>query len=174
MRHPKTISIRLAIPISLVLIAISAQAAPKDACSLITPTDAQSVLNEPVGAPRSESRSSSAGDGTSCQYRSTIGGAFKAKSVSVEVHYSQTDLTGSASGITENLKSAGFKTVHDVAGIGTAAIWASNSILGRAQGELTVIQGKSVMLIIILNGFPDQTDALARAKVIASKAIAKL
>jgi len=92
------------------------------------------------------------------------GGVLKAKSVSVEVHYSQTDWTGSTGSITQNLKSAGFKTVHELPGIGSAAVWASNSILGRAQAELTVIHGRSVMLIIILNGIPNETEALARAR----------
>jgi hypothetical protein len=177
MRHPKAILTALALSIGLGLLTVSARAAPIDACSLIAPADAESALDEPVGAPRSESRSSEVGDGSLCQYRSTaggVGGVLKAKSVSVEVHYSQTDLTGSTGSITQNLKSAGFKTVHEVPGIGSAAVWASNSILGRAQAELTVIHGRSVMLIIILNGIPNETEALARARVIASKAIARL
>jgi len=152
----------------------SAQGAIKDACSLIASADAQSVLQETVGPPKSENRSSGAGDGSSCQFRSTVGTAFKAKSVLVEVHYSSSDLTGSTNGIAQNLKSAGFKNVHDVPGIGTAAVWASNSILGRAQGELTVIYGKSVMLIVIINGIPNEADSLADARIIASKALAKL
>jgi hypothetical protein len=174
MKNRKIFTLGLALSCCLVPLATNAYAASKDACSLFTSADAQAALSEPVGAPRSENRSSGVGDGSSCQYRSTIGNALRGKSVSVEVHYSQTDLTGSASGIKQNLNSAGFKTVHDVTGIGRAAIWATNSILGRAQGELTVIQGKSVMLIVIINGFPDESNALARAKTIASKAIGKL
>ena len=64
--------------------------------------------------------------------------------------------------------------MQSVTGIGTAAVWATNSVLGRAQGELTVIQGKSVMLVILIDGIPDEADALARSKAIAARAIGKL
>ncbi|WP_263374559.1 hypothetical protein [Granulicella aggregans] len=158
----------------LLLSAVSAQAASKDACSFLTPPEAQAALALPVGPARSEDRSSGAGQGSSCRYRATSGRALSGKTVSLNVRYSETDLTGSAEAIGENLKSAGFKNVHDVAGIGSAAIWGSNSILGRPQGELTVIVGKSVMLIVILDGIANEEDALARAKKIAARAIGRL
>jgi hypothetical protein len=159
----------------VVLSCVHANAAgSKDACTLIAPADAQTAIGEPVGPPRAENRSFGAGDGSSCKYRSTIGSALKAKSVSLSVHYSQTDLTGSADGIAQNLKSSGFKDVQKIAGIGSAAVWGANTVLGRPQGELTVIQGKSVMLVILIDGIADPADALARAKSIASKAIGKL
>jgi len=157
------------------LFSVHARAAGrKDACTLIAPADAQSAIGEPVGAPRAENRSFGAGDGSSCKYRSTTGSALKAKSVSLTAHYSQTDLTGSIDGIAQNLKASGFKDVQKIAGIGSAAVWGANSVLGRPQGELTVIQGKSVMLVILIDGIPDEADALARAKSIAAKAIGKL
>ena len=152
----------------------SATASTKDACSFLTPSEAQAALGEAVGPARAEDRSSGAGQGSSCRYRSTTGRALSGKSVSLNVRYSETDLTGSSAGIGENLQSAGFKNVHDVAGVGSAAIWGSNSILGRPQGELTVIQGKFVMFIVIIDGIPNEADALARAKVIAAKAVGRL
>jgi hypothetical protein len=159
----------------VVLSCVHANAAgSKDACTLIAPADAQTAIGEPVGPPRAENRSFGAADGSSCKYRSTTGSALKAKSVSLSVHYSQTDLTGSADGIAQNLKSSGFKDVQKIAGIGSAAVWGANTVLGRPQGELTVIQGKSVMLVILIDGIADPADALARAKSIASKAIGKL
>ena len=156
------------------LTAASASAAKKDACSFLTSSEAQAAIGEAVGPARAEDRSSGAGQGSSCRYRSASGRALSGKSVSLNVRYSDTDLTGSAIGIGENLESAGFKNVHDVAGVGSAAIWGSNSILSRPQGELTVIQGKSVMLIVIIDGIANEADALARAKVIAARAIGRL
>jgi hypothetical protein len=150
------------------------RAATMDACTLFTPADAQKALGEPVGPSQAEGRSFGAGEGSSCRYRSATGQAVSGKSVSLNVRHSETDLTGSTTGIAENLKSAGFKNVHEVAGIGSAAVWASNSILGRLQGELTVIQGKSVMLIVIIKGIPDEADALSRAKAIAAASIQRL
>ena len=164
----------LALSLTLGAFPTTTQAATKDACSLLASTDVQAVLNEPVGAPKSESRNSGIGDGSSCKYRSTIGTALSAKSVLVEVHYSNTDLTGSSPGIAENLKSAGFKSVRDVPGIGAAAVWGTYSMVGKLQGELTVIQGKSVMLNVIISGIANEAEGLARAKIIAAKAIAKL
>ncbi|RXH54668.1 hypothetical protein [Granulicella sibirica] len=149
-------------------------AARKDACSLIASSDAQAALGEPVGPSKEENRSYGKGEATSCQYRSTLGSALRGKSVSLEVRYSDDDLTGSAKGIAESLQSAGFKDVHLVAGAGSAAVWGSNSILGRTQGELTVIQGKSVMLIIIISGIPDEADAISKAKAMALKALASV
>ncbi len=164
----------LSLTLALILLPVAARAAAKDACSLITSADAQAAIGEPVGDAKAENRSFGAGDGSTCRYRSTVGSALKGKSVSVAVHYSATDLTGSAEGIAQNLKSAGFSSVHNVAGIGSAAVWGSTSILGKYKGELTVIQGRSVMLVVIISGIPDEADALARAKAIAAKAIARL
>jgi hypothetical protein len=147
---------------------------PQDACSLISSADAQAALGEPVGPARAENRSFGSGDGSSCKYRSTSGSALKAKSVSLAVHSSTTDLTGSSSGVAQNLKSAGFKDVQNVGGIGKAAVWGTNSVLGKPQGELTVIVSKSVMLVILIDGISDGSDALSRAKTIATKAIGKL
>lgn len=154
--------------------ASGATPAVKDACDLITPADAQTAIGQPVGASKHDNQSSPIGDGSSCEFRATTGSAFTAKSVRLDVHYSNTDLTGSGTGMAESLKSAGFKNVHTVAGVGTTAIWASNSVLGRAQDELTVIQGKSVLLNVLITGVKDEADALAQAKVLAAKAIAKL
>ena len=61
-----------------------------------------------------------------------------------------------------------------MSGVGTAAVWGSNSILGRSQGDLTVIERKSVMLIVIISGIANEADSLSRAKLIAAKALAKL
>ena len=135
-------------------------AAAPDACSLLDSATAQKVLGEPVGLAKLENRSFGKGDASSCQYRSTIGKPFKAKSVSLEVRHSDDDLTGSAKGIAQSFQSSGFKNVHQVSGIGTTSIWASNSIFGRSQGELTVIQGKAVMLIVLIEGLPNEADAI--------------
>ena len=149
-------------------------AATKDACTLLGPSDAQAALGVPVGAAKSENRSFGKGEATSCAYRPTTGKPFGGKSVSLEIRYSNDDLTGSEKGIAETFKSAGYPTVHPVSGVGTGAVWASNTMMGGLQGELTVIQGKSVMLVILINGLPSDADALSSAKVIAAKALAKL
>ena len=164
----------LAIFVCLASFAWPALGATKNACNLIASADAQTAIGEPIGLARGEDQPSPSGDGSSCEFRSTTGSAFKAKSVRLDVHYSNTDITGSAPGIAENLKAAGFKDVHTVTGLGATAIWASNSLLGRSQGELTVIQGKSVLLTVLITGVKDEADSLARAKVLAQKAIAKL
>jgi hypothetical protein len=149
-------------------------AAGPDACSLLDATSAQKALGEPVGPPKLENRSFGKGEATSCQYRSTVGKSLKAKSVSLEVRHSDDDLTGSAKGIEQSFQSSGFKNVHQVSGVGSAAVWASNSIFGRSQGELTVIQGKSIMLIVLIEGVPNEAGAISNATLIASKALAKL
>jgi hypothetical protein len=163
-----------ALSLCLASFSLPAQGANRNACDLIASADAQTAIGEPVGPARGEDQPSPAGDGTSCEFRSTTGPAFKAKSVRIDIHYSNTNVTGSAPGIAENLKAAGFQNVHTVTGVGTTAIWASNSFLGRSQGELTVIQGKSVLLTVLITGVKDEADSLARAKVLAQKALGKL
>jgi len=71
----------------------------------------------------------------------------------------------------ETLKQAGFKDVHPVTGAGDEAIWATNTILGRAMDELTVRKGKSILLIILVDGISDEATALTRAKTLASLAL---
>ena len=144
------------------------------ACNLLTASDAETALGDKVGDAQVEDGSFGAGVGSSCRYRSTGGPILSAKSVSLSVRRSESDLSGSVAGIAENLRSAGFKNVHDVTGIGSAAVWGRNSVLGRFQGELTVVQGRSVMLIVIIKGVPDETDALSRAKTIAATALQRL
>jgi len=156
------------------LLASRVRAATKDACGLLSLADAQTALGEPVGPAKFENRSFGHGEATSCRFRPTVGKVIGGKSVSLEVRYSDDDLTGSAKGIAENFQSAGFKNVHQVSGIGTVAVWASNSVFGKLQGELTVIQGKSVMLIVLIDGLASEAEAISSAKIIATKALAKL
>ncbi len=146
--------------------ALPALAAVKDACSVITPADAQAVLGEPVGPAKSATQAAGPGDGFVCKYKSTIGNAFRAKSLSVTVQYSRTDLTGSANGIAESEKQTGYQDVHMVPGVGSAAVWGTLSMPGRPQGELTVFKGKNVMLIILVKGV-EEGAALERAKSLA-------
>jgi hypothetical protein len=148
------------------LIPATASAA-KDACTLVTSAEAEAALGEPVGPPRSETRPTPGGEGSVCKFRSTARG----KSLSVNVHYSSTDLSGRAAGIKDNLKAAGYSNVHDVAGVGDSAVWGTNSVLGKPVGELTVLKGKAVMLVIIINGLPDSDSALDRAKALAAKVL---
>lgn len=164
----------LLIAVGLNFAATQAFADAKDACSLITSADAQSAIGEPVGPPQNQNRSFGAGDAASCKYRSTVGKAFSAKSVSLTIHSNGADVSGSAGSIADNLKSAGFENVQQVPGVGSAAVWGTNSAMGRAQGELTVLKGKSIMLVILITGIPDQAQALAKAKAIAASALSKL
>lgn len=151
----------------------SASAAVKDACTVITSTDAQAVLGEPVGPPEPQSRSSGAGEGSVCKFRSAQGKALSRKTISLTIEYSTDDLSGTAGGISSNLKSAGFKSVHDVAGVGDRAVWGVTSLMGKAMDELTVLKGKHTMLIILTVGIQDEAAALDRAKSLAVKILPK-
>jgi len=159
--------------VGLVLIAPSRAAAAKDACSLMSAADAEAALGEPVGAPVSEPRSSGASDGSECKFKSTQGRALKGKNVALTVQYATSDVTGSTKGIADNLRSAGMKNVHEVSGVGDGAVWGSTSMMGRPMGELSVLKGKHIMLIILINGIADEADSLSRAKALAAKVLPK-
>ena len=135
----------------------------KDACSLITAADAQAALGEPVSSPRSEPRP----EGTACSFRSAQGPSLTAKTVTLSTHYSDTDISGDDSGMAESLKTAGFKDVHQVSGVGDAAVWGATVMLDRPAGELTVRKGKNLILTIIISGIADEATALDRAKALA-------
>jgi hypothetical protein len=156
---------------AVLLTPVSSWAAAKDACSLITSDDAQAALREPVGPPKSRPRSMAGAEGTNCQYRSTQGSALKAKSVSLTVEYSSSDISGNENGMMDNLKSAGYKNVRQISGVGSSAVWGTTSMMGRPMGELSVLKGKSVMLIIIVDGIADDATALDRAKALALKVL---
>ncbi len=148
-------------------------AADKDACSLVTAADAEAALGEPVGAPTPELRPSPPGQASACRFRSTQSRGLKAKTVSVSVHYATEDLHASMPGMMDNLKSAGYQNVHSVAGVGEEAIWASRVMMGKTTGELTVRKGKSTLVVIIINGLPDDATALDHAKALAAKVLPK-
>lgn len=151
------------------LSSIQAFAAAKDACSIVTTDDAAAAIGEPVRPGRSEPRSMNGAEGTNCRFRSTQGSALSGKTVSVTVEYSSTDISGNTHGMADNLKSSGFKDVREISGVGDAAVWGTTSMMGRPTAELTVQKGKSIILIIILAGIPDNAIALARAKDLAMK-----
>lgn len=153
----------------LFLFPLSSNAAAKDACSLVTSADAQEALGEPVGPSRSQPRSMNGADGTVCKFRSTQGGAMSAKSVSVTVEYSSSDISGNTKGMMDNLKSAGYSNVKEVSGIGDGAVWATNTVMGKPTAELSVLKGKTIMLMISISGFADEASALDRAKHLANK-----
>ncbi|MGA7217033.1 MAG: hypothetical protein WBX38_01885 [Candidatus Sulfotelmatobacter sp.] len=158
---------------AVLLTSVPSWAAAKDACSLITSDDAQAALGEPVGLPKSRPRSMAGADGSNCQYRSTQGSALKAKSVSLTVGYSSSDISGNENGMMENLKSAGYKNVRQISGVGSSAVWGTNSMMDRPTGELSVLKGKNIMLIIIIDGIADEPTALDRAKALAAKVLPK-
>jgi hypothetical protein len=145
--------------------------ATKDACSLVTAADAQAVLGEPVGPGVPTGRSGAESEGSACRFKST---QTRTKSVSLTVEYSHEDLNGKMGAMAENLKQSGFKNVQTVSGAGDEAIWATNTMLGRSMGELTVRKGKQIMLIIIVNGVADEAAALTRAKALANLALHRI
>jgi hypothetical protein len=159
--------------VGLVFVTSAPALGAKDACSLITAEDATAAIGEPVGPPKAESAYGPQGDGTVCKFKSTQGNAFHAKSVSITVHYIKDDVGGSNKGIEDNLKTAGFQNVHQVSGVGDSAVWGTMSMLGRPTGELTVLHGKHLMIIILINGVADEGTALDHAKVLAAKALSK-
>jgi hypothetical protein len=153
---------------SMLLTSGAAFAATKDACSLITAADAATVLGEPVGQPEPSGASGAESEGSACRFKST---QSRTKSISLTVEYSHEDLNGKMGAMAENLKQAGFKNVHPVSGAGDEAIWATNAFLGHSMDELTVRKGKSVLLIILVNGVSDEAAALERAKTLANLAL---
>ena len=159
---------------AVALIPVSASAASTDACTLLTPADAEAVLGEPVGPPRSQPQSGGQSEGSQCRFRASQGKALTAKALSVSFQRSTVDLSNSKPGIIDNLKSAGFKNVHEISGVGDSAVWATSSMLGRPTGELTVLKGKAIMLVILLSGLPDEAVSLERAKALAAKILPKL
>ena len=153
----------------VVLSPVRARAAAKDACSLITSADAQTALGEPVSAPRNEPRPG----GSACRFRSTQGSALSGKTVTLSVHYSDTDVSGNDAGMASSLQGTGFKNVQQVSGVGDAAVWGTNSMMGRPTGELTVRKGKNLILTIVIGGMADEATALARAKALAATILPK-
>jgi hypothetical protein len=161
-----------ALSLGIVFIASTAAfGATKDACGLITAADAQAVLGEPVGAAVPSGASGAESDGSACRFKST---QSRTKSVSLTVQYSHEDLNGKMGSMAENLKQAGFKNVQTVAGAGDEAIWATNTMFGRAMDELTVRKGKQILLVIVVNGISDEAAALARAKALANLALHRI
>jgi hypothetical protein len=155
----------------LLLASFCLSGAVKDACSLVTAAEAEAALGEPVSAPQPEMRPSPPGEASACRYRSAQGRGLKGKSVSVSVHYSSTDLTGTMGAMADNMKTAGYQ-VQKMGGVGDEAIWATRAALGRPTGELTVRKGKSILLVVIINGLPGDA-ALDQAKALAAKALAR-
>ncbi|MGA2372391.1 MAG: hypothetical protein ACLP3R_10680 [Candidatus Korobacteraceae bacterium] len=171
-------NLRLALSIALlsclftslvVLAPVPARAAAKDACSLITSADAQAALGEPVSPPRNEPRP----EGSACRFRSTQGSALSAKTVTLSVHYSDTDISGNEGGMADSLKAAGYKNVQQISGVGDAAVWGTNTMMGKPTGELAVRKGKNLILTIIISGIQDEATALARAKALAATILPK-
>ena len=72
-------------------------------------------------------------------------------------------------GMADSMKSAGYQ-VQKVGGVGDEAIWATRATLGRQTGELTVRKGKSILLVVIINGLLADA-ALDQAKALAAKAL---
>ncbi len=153
----------------VVLAPTPARAATKDACSLITAADAEAALGEPVAPPRNEPRT----DGSACSFRSAQGASLTAKTVTLNAHYSDTDISGNESAMADSLKAAGFKNVQPVSGVGDAAVWGTASKLGRPSGNLTVRKGKNLILTIIISGMDDDATALDRAKALALTVLPK-
>ncbi len=153
----------------VVLAPAPARAAAKDACSLISSADAEAALGEPVAPPRNEPRT----DGSACSFRSAQGASLTAKTVTLNAHYSDTDITGNESGMADSLRAAGFKNVQPVSGVGDAAVWGTASMLGRPSGNLTVRKGKNLILTIIISGIDDDATALDRAKALALTVLPK-
>ncbi len=147
--------------------------AAKDACSLMTSADAQAVLGEEVGPPQQDDRASSGVEGSACKFRSSQSRGLRAKTLTLTVRYSATDLSGSAAGMKESLVSGGFKNVREIPGVGNAALWATNTVMGKAMAELTVRKGKNVMLTIVIMGVADEATALEHAKELAAKVLPK-
>jgi hypothetical protein len=163
-----SLKLSLALQFSLLLGVVAFAAVPgwsaaKDACSLITSADAQAALGEPVSPPRNEPRP----EGSACRFRSAQGPALTAKTVTLTAHYSDTDVSGNESGMADSLKAAGFKNVHQVSGVGDAAVWGAATMMGRPSGNLTVRKGKNLILTIIISGIADEATALDRAKALA-------
>jgi hypothetical protein len=144
-----------------------ARAEVKDACTLISTADAQAVLGEPVNPGKFDNRSSGTGDGSACTFRGAAGGALSAKKVSLTLRYSSNDVRGSAPGMAESMRSNGYQNVHPVAGVGDAAIWGSLKMLRRTTCELTVLKGKAIVLIVLIEGLPDDATTLDRATHLA-------
>ncbi len=153
----------------VILAPVSASAAAKDACSLITSTDAQAALGEPVGPPRNEPRPGA----SACRFRSAQDSALSAKTLTLTAHYSDTDVSGNEAAMGDSLKAAGYKDVHQVSGVGDVALWGTNSVVGRPTGELTVRKGKNLILTIIISGIQGHATALDRAKALAATILPK-
>ena len=156
-----------------ILIPRPSSAAVKDACTVISSADAEAAIGEAVGPPQPENGASGAGEGSGCRYRSAQGKALSRKSVSLSVRYTNDDLSGSSKGISDDLKSNGFKDVHEVSGVGDRAVWGTTSLMGRSTTELTVLKGKHTMVIVIISGIADDATAIDHAKALALKVLPK-
>ncbi len=73
----------------------------------------------------------------------------------------------------DSLKAAGFKNVHQVSGVGDAAVWGAATMMGRPSINLTLRKGKNLVLTIIISGIADDAVALDHAKALALTVLPK-
>jgi len=174
MRNPSGLELILSsFVLAICLIPNSSHAAAgKDACKLFTPKDAQTAFGEPVDEATTHPDSINGSEGSTCKFRSTQGVGIHNKNISVPVEYSSQGFAADTRRMIDALKSAGYQGVRQVSRVGDNAIWGTNSVMGTPLGELTVIKGKSTMIIILINGISDDA-ALDRAKDLARKILPK-
>jgi hypothetical protein len=167
MKRRPGISISIALCLSAFacqLVASKASAQIKDVCGLVDTADATALLGEEVSAPQAES-SGRTGSAT-CRFLTS---KVPLKSLSVLVQYAQLSPTSMA----DHLKALLATNVQQVPGVGDDAAWGSMTIAGRTICQLSVRKGKSMRLLLMISGLPDDPGLLSRARILALKILAK-
>lgn len=145
----------------------------KSACSLLSEAEVTAVLGEPVGKPVDQVITK--GEGTNaavsmCQFKTKVPPKAP-KTLSLMVRENKQAPEG-ADKIALKMKKTGFQNVRPIAGVGDQAVWAATTVQRRFTGVLTVIKGKTLLVVTVV-GVGDDSTSLEKAKGAALKAVAK-
>jgi hypothetical protein len=163
----------LYIALALAILPVSAGAAGKDACSLLTAADAEAALGEVVAAPQAQVISPG-GDGlaavSSCRFKpvhSAIG-----KSVSLMARFSPTPNPADADSVRSSLERMG--QPKEIRGVGDKALWVFHKTGPITSGQLNVFSKGTIYLIFTVDGLADDSAALEKTKALAQKVLSRL
>jgi hypothetical protein len=158
--------------IALLCFTFCASLQAKNACDLLSASDAQAVIGEAVGKPQNDViAKGNPADVSICKYNTA---GQSPKTVSLMSRYTGSPNHEDAAQIAKTLEKNGYKNVHEVPGIGDRAIWAMTAFNQRITGQLTVLKGDKILYVVTLIGFPDEPTSLDKAKTLALKILPKL
>lgn len=135
----------------------------QESCSMLTQEEASAILGERVGVPRVEVVSSGSEQTAAVSQCTFNAAATPAKSFTILTRRSPKKDNDPA-GTRRNLNEVNIPT-REVSGVGDAAFWGSF--------QLHTFKDGNVYLVISVFGFPDEEQALEKAKAIAERTLTR-